>query len=495
MDHSAATGIPGGVGLPVKQKLIGESLIAASDPENTYPNSSQKDGVSLSSSDSQHAPIATTHAAPFLEMEDENDDDDLDDFHDALLEEIPLNNVKGYEEGILPPADDSLANRGAPLEEEKKEDDERFLSPSSSPVPLSGQSHSRSVNENEITCGKRPRNSRKVSFAPAVVWSGTLIPYAAASTSPLQQDSSGSNHKMYNNSSLLQIRDTIHLSDYTIEERLATWYTFADLKSFKNERKDTARQIDSGLLSLPLAAMREIAPQTTEPVGHSDMYIDLTSSLLPVVYCSRGVENCTETISRIRYRHIAIGWRAVLNTQEKHNFHHQKLSSLSTTEQNHYKALASLLGIKAPKSWFSYKAKGSGDSPKKRDPMKAMCCPYELAAAYLPTSEASLTIARKRAIGDERDVKAWRAQDQLKTDSAVTRSNHHNPNTAVASHSVHNPAATHTSVLFETGARIRTVLEYELSGKDDNHPNAEGTTKTDSHPTKPAHSVIRIMDV
>merc|ERR1711935_944727 len=122
------------------------------------------------------------------------------------------------------------------------------------------------------------------------------------------------------------------------------WYTFADLKSFKRERKDTARQIDNGVLSLPLSSIP--LPHTIEQMSQSDIFIDdSVSSSVPIEYCSRGVENCTEAICRVRYRHIAGGWRAVLTTQENHSFQQQKLTSVSSAEQDRYRALAAFLGV------------------------------------------------------------------------------------------------------------------------------------------------------
>ena len=199
---------------------------------------------------------------------------------------------------------------------------------------------------------------------------------------------------------------------------MATWYTLADLRSFKKERKETARQVDSGLLSL-----RASVDQTNV----SDIFVDTTSFDVPIEYCLRGAENCTEVMSRIRYRHICDGWRSVLNTQEKHNYQHRKLSALTSSEQAEYNALAAFLGVGSHKasrnitsnnSWYSY-GTGPRCSPKssRKDPSASMCCPYDLAAVYLPTSEASLQIARSRGIADEIDAMRLRNEDQLEAET------------------------------------------------------------------------------
>lgn len=413
-----------------------------------------------SSSDPPRIPAKSTHThtrlAPFLEMEEEGENDNDNDKYDCEEEDDLL---KDYEDALLEDIrsndhdDDDIV---VEVEEEKKEEDDCDLvatssSSCTSPVllkPLAQRSRG-------LSCGKRPRNSRRVSFAPVVQWSSTRIPLSSAAATAnsknnsanhqldleQQQDSIDSSQHRYIHTSLVQVRETIHLSDYSPEESLASWYTYVDLKSFKRERKVTARLIDNGLLPLPVSSMsmKEIFldDPDVEQTVRSDIYIDTLATPIPIVYCSRGVENCTDAISRIRYRHIADGWRAVLNTQEKYHYQQHKLASMSSTEQVQYRALASFLGVgrtkASRKSWFSTNhgsaknnietgsscsdsSNSNCSSPKNSfydDPFDTMCCPYELAAAYQFTSVASLDIARNRALGDERHVAFQEQQAQL----------------------------------------------------------------------------------
>eukprot|EP00531_Pseudo-nitzschia_arenysensis_P007440 CAMPEP_0116122272 /NCGR_PEP_ID=MMETSP0329-20121206/4127_1 /TAXON_ID=697910 /ORGANISM="Pseudo-nitzschia arenysensis, Strain B593" /LENGTH=442 /DNA_ID=CAMNT_0003616111 /DNA_START=140 /DNA_END=1468 /DNA_ORIENTATION=- len=360
---------------PIRLKLGNVSVMEPSDPENTHPNSDTTSSL-MSSEGSTQSIVVTTQVAPFLEMEEE---DEIDEDYDSSEPENA--NIEKDDNLLLPAAAvDSC-------EEEKKEEEcpnlpARF-STSALPPRVIG-----------ISCGKRPRNSRRVTFASDARWPTT----------------DSAHPRRYGKTSLIHICETIHLLDYTPEERHSTWYTLADLRSFKRERKETARQIDNGLIPL-----RQYADQA----DHCDIYVDNMSFSMPVEYCSRGAENCTEAMSRVRYRHICDGWRTVLNTQEKHHYQRQRMSSMSASERNEYNALASLLGVGRNKAsrtatWFPYgntSPKTSPHSSPTSDPFANMCCPYDLAAAYLPSSEASLQIARNRAIGDECDAMSLREQD------------------------------------------------------------------------------------
>jgi len=387
--------------------------------------------------------------APFLELEDEQDvvepesEDELD-YADAMLEDIPLNDDEDDDDDV---------------EDDDEDDDLRTVFDAlASPEPNHGKTesihgnHSGSINSSinssrtELTShfprktlfqptlplttprdteasashhhqqqheqqhheqqhqqlqihsprsGKRPRNHRRVSF-PCTLHSLEDSVRFAESRSGTPPSSS------HHTTSLERIRPTIHRWDYTPSEKQATWYTIADLRSFKRDRKETARLIDHGLLALPLAGPRAGIPPPP-PGSPSD-----ASSLS--VYCARGCENCTEDVGRIRYRHIADGWRAVLNTQEKHNYRQQKLASMSSAEQSQFLSLASFLGSgkrSSPRNegWFSPPPDGS-------DGRSSSCCPYELAAVYEPSSRSSLEIARSRAIGDEREVAEQRKEEE-----------------------------------------------------------------------------------
>lgn len=82
----------------------------------------------------------------------------------------------------------------------------------------------------------------------------------------------------------LKVEEIIHISDYSLEEMSATWYDAQEIKSFKEDRKDTAKRIDQGA--------------TTDSDYH------------------RGVESLTIAGARIRYEHILVGVNSVLDEQE-----------------------------------------------------------------------------------------------------------------------------------------------------------------------------------
>lgn len=447
--HGSPVGSPiAAANSPVRIRRTDIAKPEAIDPENTHPNSSRANSQSL---------VLTSQAASFLEMEE--DETCVERYDDSLFHDITLNEKDTNENNVrllLPMAD------AASSEEEKKEEEYPTLTarfPSSALPTLS--------RVNGVSCGKRPRNSRRVSFAPAAQWS----------------TASNSLQRCGNNDLFLRVRETIHLTDYSNEERAATWYTIDDLKSFKKDRKDTARHVDNGLLSL-----RQNAHQT----ALSDIFVDTTSFSEPVEFCSRGVENCTEAVCRIRYRHICDGWRMVLNTQEKHNYLKQKLSFLSNSEKREYNALASMLGVGRSKAsrrtinngWFRYGSNGNPSpksSPKssQTNPFEGMCCPYDLAAAYIPTSEASLDIARNRAIGDERDVLALQEQDRLEYEAqdAVERQN------------------TSSSDIGNDTTLAKIVVSKEEKNQNDNSCSADKNTERVLNTTLFVGGALRIVDV
>jgi hypothetical protein len=125
---------------------------------------------------------------------------------------------------------------------------------------------------------------------------------SSTSTSASMMSSSSSNHNKDNNTKqqrrlhrvsfakstkdINQVHETIHVSDYTREERRKTWYTIHDLKQFKKERKLLAKYYD-------------------KHHKHSSDAIDV-----------RGIENATLQGSRIRRVHIIDGIASVLQEQD-----------------------------------------------------------------------------------------------------------------------------------------------------------------------------------
>ena len=107
-----------------------------------------------------------------------------------------------------------------------------------------------------------------------------LVPSPATAPSP-KRTSSG---KKVGFNPILTIEDTIHIADYTPEERDATWYSTDEVKSFKAERKETAKRIDEGDAS--------------------------------EVECCRGAESLTIEGCQIRQESILIGINSVLDEQE-----------------------------------------------------------------------------------------------------------------------------------------------------------------------------------
>lgn len=440
-------------------------------------SSLQSETIMSSSSSSlfSTSPSKMTHVAPFLEMEDGNDDSE---YNEAMLEDIPLDdddddqekednsngngnsNSNKYNHADNTPA--SLSEQKSstlPLQEEKKEENEFYNSKiawMASKSKSASDQHTKSVHDTMSKgseykyssptnsssnfkngsfkgCGKRTRSHHRVYFPSSIHSSldesSLLTDNDSSQPKPNNNNQSciyqSVNHQRYNKTSFVRVRDTIHRSEFTPEERRATWYTFDDLRSFKRERRETARRIDHGLLSLPFSpyeATPATRKQNIEGCNNDDdnnnddddaCSSSSSSSEGGYVYCSRGCENCTEAIGRIRYRHIADGWRAVLNAQEKHHYQQQKMASMSSAEQNQFRTLASFLsggssGSKrsSPRAEASALGFGNNGTNEKASssPVRTMCCPYELAAAYQARSITSLGIARSRAIGDEREV-------------------------------------------------------------------------------------------
>eukprot|EP00536_Pseudo-nitzschia_multiseries_P010152 jgi/Psemu1/25157/gm1.25157_g len=453
----------------------------------------------------------------FLELEDDNNSDDDDDdnnnntpasasasgskcladdldYTDAMLEDIPLddddddddnyrNDYRNHEDVRLDSVFDAVK---IPLPEKEHEHEYEYgesesesesesihrsstQEPRSVPSPRRGTTSSSPSTAQETKAsnrlrkasvrgrGKRRRNRHRVSFPCTLHSLEDSLRFAAGSRNGINESSISSQS---NSRSLVRIRTTIHRSDYTPSEKLATWYTFADLRSFKRERKETARLIDHGMLSMPYhyhsQSQSQSSSQNDDSCSDSDSHssesnehsllpsvsgageydtFDSTTttttsstsnfnsnsntnshhSSSPVVYCARGCENCTEHVGRIRYRHIADGWRSVLNAQDKHRYRQQKLAGMSSYEQNHGTRNSNYsqrsIGIgNSSGGWLS--RPGPAEASTTRTPTP--CCPYVLADAYRNSSRASLDVARNRAIGDEREVLAQRRREEAR---------------------------------------------------------------------------------
>lgn len=85
-------------------------------------------------------------------------------------------------------------------------------------------------------------------------------------------------------STKLEYTDTIHVLEYSQEERAAAWYDSNDSKAFRKDRRETALRADTEL------------PLPTD--------------------CLRGVEAWTQQGARRRYAHIHTARHAVLEEQE-----------------------------------------------------------------------------------------------------------------------------------------------------------------------------------
>ena len=172
-----------------------------------------------------------------------------------------------------------------------------------------------------------------------------------------------------------------------------------DLREFKRDRRETAKRIDMGWMLLPSSSSKRYQQQQRQ---QQFVFGDDGN-----IYCARGVENCTEKISRIRYRTISDGWTSVLNLQHQH--YHNQAATMATTMTTtttttvgggggyHY----GIYGIKNNNNNNSSNNNNSNNTDIHRI---KLCCPYELARAYSVPSSASLKVARDRAIGDESDV-------------------------------------------------------------------------------------------
>lgn len=85
------------------------------------------------------------------------------------------------------------------------------------------------------------------------------------------------------------IKDSIHVSDYSPEEKAATWYTAQDLKLFRRARRESVRVWQSQL------------PFMIDKQRH----------------CFRGLESKLSDGSRHRYTNITLAVVSVLTEQEK----------------------------------------------------------------------------------------------------------------------------------------------------------------------------------
>jgi len=263
----------------------------------------------------------------------------------------------------------------------------------------------RSNNNNNNGCGKRPRSHHRVSFP-----SNCCI--RSNNNGSTNNNNSSSGNGNGNEYFLIKIRDTIHVSEYTSEERRACWYNIDDLRAFKRDRRETARRIDMGWMLLPSASLSTSSSTSSSTstknsqLGGEDDNKD--------IYCARGVENCTEEISRIRYRTIADGWRSVLNLQESH-YHNQKMIMMVTEQQQQQRIRKQQDKEQQPSAttnttmgWYYYGNYGINNNynniSNTHRSKSSLCCPYELAREYGVPSSVSLKIARDRAIVDERQV-------------------------------------------------------------------------------------------
>jgi hypothetical protein len=88
----------------------------------------------------------------------------------------------------------------------------------------------------------------------------------------------------------VQVIETIHILDYTLEEMQATWYTKREMRVMKRERKELARLVDQGIMP------EEILLGTGDDV--------------------RGIESATVSGNRIRHKHIVDGIDSVMVEQD-----------------------------------------------------------------------------------------------------------------------------------------------------------------------------------
>jgi hypothetical protein len=102
----------------------------------------------------------------------------------------------------------------------------------------------------------------------------------------------------------IRMVDTIHVTEYTPQEKYATWYTLQELKSFKKERKAIARRYDK---------------LQQQPGHHHDLHHDHPHHRDHNDcrgYDIRGIENSTARWGRIRHKHIVDGINSVLDEQD-----------------------------------------------------------------------------------------------------------------------------------------------------------------------------------
>eukprot|EP00529_Nitzschia_sp_RCC80_P019773 CAMPEP_0113491346 /NCGR_PEP_ID=MMETSP0014_2-20120614/27509_1 /TAXON_ID=2857 /ORGANISM="Nitzschia sp." /LENGTH=436 /DNA_ID=CAMNT_0000385135 /DNA_START=201 /DNA_END=1511 /DNA_ORIENTATION=- /assembly_acc=CAM_ASM_000159 len=101
--------------------------------------------------------------------------------------------------------------------------------------------------------------------------------------------------------------EIIHVSEYTDQERMSAWYNYYDLRSFKRERRESARRIEE-------------QQRRRQKMSHHHLYNNNNHHHhVDEDGCDdsiRGVESLTESGSRLRATFIVNGINAVLNEQD-----------------------------------------------------------------------------------------------------------------------------------------------------------------------------------
>ena len=110
----------------------------------------------------------------------------------------------------------------------------------------------------------------------------------------------------FNTQEPADVCEIIHVSEYTDLERMSAWYNYYDLRSFKRERRETARRIEEH------QRRRRQQQVCHHPSNHRHHHVDGDDCDDSI----RGVESLTESGSRLRTAFIADGINAVLNEQD-----------------------------------------------------------------------------------------------------------------------------------------------------------------------------------
>ena len=151
-------------------------------------------------------------------------------------------------------------------------------------------------------------DSGNSSYLNSYVVSPTLLKATTSSkrTSPRRR-------VFFNTEEPADVCEIIHVSEYTDQERMSAWYNYYDLRSFKRERRETARRIEEHQRR---RRDQQMCHHSHRPIQHHHHHHQHHVDGDDCEDSIRGVESLTESGSRLRSAFIVDGINAVLNEQD-----------------------------------------------------------------------------------------------------------------------------------------------------------------------------------